>query len=75
MSSLPRNSLANWSHWKGYTLNGFEILWKSTGDAKYFHQLAAFVITPASVGAVGHPCCGEVLSPLARFRMQAIHLL
>lgn len=32
----PQDSLANWSYWKGYTLNGFEMLWQSTGDPKYF---------------------------------------
>ncbi len=32
----PQDSLAQWSYWKGYTLNGFEMLWRSTGDRRYF---------------------------------------
>ena len=32
----PQDSLAGWSYWKGYTLMGFEMLWQSTGDQKYF---------------------------------------
>ena len=27
--------LTRWSYWKGYTLNGFEMLWQSTGDRRY----------------------------------------
>lgn len=27
----PRDSLARWSYWKGYTLFGFEMLWRFTG--------------------------------------------
>jgi unsaturated rhamnogalacturonyl hydrolase len=32
----PQDSLAPWSYWKGYTLDGFEMLWRATGDKKYF---------------------------------------
>ena len=32
----PQDSLAQWSYWKGYTLNGFEMLWRSTGERRYF---------------------------------------
>ena len=31
----PQDSLAEWSYWKGYTLNGFEMLWHWTGDQRY----------------------------------------
>jgi rhamnogalacturonyl hydrolase YesR len=33
----PADSLAQWSYWKGYTLNGFEMLWRSTGDPRYLN--------------------------------------
>lgn len=32
----PQDRLARWSYWKGYTLYGFEMLWKATGDQRYF---------------------------------------
>jgi rhamnogalacturonyl hydrolase YesR len=32
----PQDRLARWSYWKGYTLMGFEMLWRSTGDQRYF---------------------------------------
>lgn len=32
----PRDPLARWSYWKGYTLYGFEMLWRFTGDRSYF---------------------------------------
>lgn len=32
----PQDCLARWSYWKGYTLKGFEMLWQSTGDRRYF---------------------------------------
>ncbi|MGA2605984.1 MAG: glycoside hydrolase family 88 protein [Terriglobia bacterium] len=32
----PQDSLTRWSYWKGYTLNGFEMLWRFTGEQKYF---------------------------------------
>ena len=32
----PQDRLAKWSYWKGYTLLGFEMLWRSTGDRRYF---------------------------------------
>jgi unsaturated rhamnogalacturonyl hydrolase len=32
----PQDRLAKWSYWKGYTLLGFEMLWRSTGDQRYF---------------------------------------
>jgi rhamnogalacturonyl hydrolase YesR len=31
----PQDRLARWSYWKGYTLLGFEMLWRSTGDPQY----------------------------------------
>lgn len=31
----PGQSLTRWSYWKGYTLNGMEMLWSSTGDDRY----------------------------------------
>jgi hypothetical protein len=31
----PADRLARWSYWKGYTLYGFEMLWRSTGDQRY----------------------------------------
>ena len=31
----PQDVLAGWSYWKAYTLLGFEMLWKSTGDQRY----------------------------------------
>jgi rhamnogalacturonyl hydrolase YesR len=33
----PEDPLARWSYWKGYTLNGFEMLYQSTGDEKYLN--------------------------------------
>jgi rhamnogalacturonyl hydrolase YesR len=32
----PRDVLAGWSYWKAYTLLGFEMLWRTTGDRRYF---------------------------------------
>jgi rhamnogalacturonyl hydrolase YesR len=32
----PQDRLARWSYWKGYTLAGFEMLWRATGERKYF---------------------------------------
>jgi rhamnogalacturonyl hydrolase YesR len=32
----PKDVLAQWSYWKAYTLVGFEMLYKSTGDRRYF---------------------------------------
>src|SRR5208337_5157099 len=32
----PQDSLTRWSYWKGYTLNGFEMLGRFTGEQKYF---------------------------------------
>ena len=31
-----QDRLTRWSYWKGYTLMGFEMLWRATGDARYF---------------------------------------
>jgi rhamnogalacturonyl hydrolase YesR len=31
----PSDVLARWSYWKAYTLLGFEMLWRSTGDRRY----------------------------------------
>jgi unsaturated rhamnogalacturonyl hydrolase len=30
-----RGTLGGWSYWKGYTLCGFEMLWRYTGDTRY----------------------------------------
>jgi unsaturated rhamnogalacturonyl hydrolase len=38
-TSAPGESLTPWSYWKGYTLNGFELLWQSTGDQRYFDYI------------------------------------
>ena len=35
----PGDSLTRWSYWKGYTLNGFEMLWQSTGDRRYLDYI------------------------------------
>src|SRR5271170_8119822 len=32
----PGDELAGWSYWKAYTLLGFEMLWRTTGDGRYF---------------------------------------
>ncbi len=32
----PGDVLASWSYWKAYSLLGFEMLWRSTGDRRYF---------------------------------------
>ena len=32
----PQDGLADWSYWKAYTLLGFEMLWRTTGDRRYF---------------------------------------
>ena len=43
----PRDVLARWSYWKAYTLLGFEMLWRSTGNPRYFdfikRQMGPFV--------------------------------
>ena len=31
----PGDVLASWSYWKAYTLLGFEMLWRTTGDPRY----------------------------------------
>ncbi|HUA62043.1 MAG TPA: hypothetical protein VML19_25015, partial [Verrucomicrobiae bacterium] len=31
----PQDRLARWSYWKGYTLMGFEMLWRATADPRY----------------------------------------
>jgi rhamnogalacturonyl hydrolase YesR len=33
------DSLTPWSYWKGYTLDGFEMLWQSTGDPRYLNYI------------------------------------
>jgi len=32
----PGDVLAGWSYWKAYTLLDFEMLWRTTGDGRYF---------------------------------------
>ena len=32
----PDDVLAGWSYWKAYTLLGIEMLWRTTGDRRYF---------------------------------------
>jgi rhamnogalacturonyl hydrolase YesR len=43
----PGDVLARWSYWKAYTLLGFEMLWRTTGDRRYIEfieaQMAPFV--------------------------------
>jgi rhamnogalacturonyl hydrolase YesR len=34
-TGAPHDSLAGWTYWKGYTLNGFEMLWRTTGERRY----------------------------------------
>jgi rhamnogalacturonyl hydrolase YesR len=34
-SGTGRGTLGGWTYWKGYTLCGFEMLWRSTGDPQY----------------------------------------
>src|SRR6185437_11575203 len=36
----PEDRLARWSYWKGYTLLGFEMLWRSSGDPRYLDFIA-----------------------------------
>jgi len=31
------DGLTPWSYWKGFTLDGFEMLWRATGDQRYFN--------------------------------------
>jgi len=38
-TGAPGDSLTPWSYWKGYTLNGFEMLWRSTGDPRYLDYI------------------------------------
>lgn len=38
-TGAPGDSLTPWSYWKGYTLNGFEMLWQSTGDQRYLDYI------------------------------------
>ncbi len=35
----PQDRLAKWSYWKGYTLMGFEQLWRSTGNPRYIEYI------------------------------------
>jgi rhamnogalacturonyl hydrolase YesR len=46
-AGTPEDVLAPWSYWKAYTLLGFEMLWRTTGDRRYFdfikRQLDPFV--------------------------------
>jgi len=43
----PQDVLARWSYWKAYTLLGFEMLWRTTGDRRYFdfieRQMSPFI--------------------------------
>jgi rhamnogalacturonyl hydrolase YesR len=38
-TGAPGDSLTQWSYWKGYTLDGFEMLWQSTGDKRYLNYI------------------------------------
>ena len=38
-TGAPGDSLTRWSYWKGYTLNGFEMLSQSTGDPRYLNYI------------------------------------
>jgi rhamnogalacturonyl hydrolase YesR len=38
-TGAPADSLTQWSYWKGYTLDGFEMLWQSTGDQRYLNYI------------------------------------
>jgi rhamnogalacturonyl hydrolase YesR len=38
-TGAPSDSLTQWSYWKGYTLDGFEMLWQSTGDPRYLNYI------------------------------------
>ena len=38
-TGAPSDSLTPWSYWKGYTLDGFEMLWQSTGDRRYLNYI------------------------------------
>ena len=38
-TGAPGEPLTRWSYWKGYTLNGFEMLWQSTGDPRYLEYI------------------------------------
>lgn len=38
-TGAPADSLTQWSYWKGYTLDGFEMLWQSTGDRRYLSYI------------------------------------
>jgi rhamnogalacturonyl hydrolase YesR len=38
-TGAPGESLTRWSYWKGYTLNGFEMLSQSTGDPRYLDYI------------------------------------
>ena len=38
-TGAPSDSLTPWSYWKGYTLDGFEMLWQSTGDVRYLNYI------------------------------------
>ena len=34
-AGADRGTLGGWTYWKGYSLYGFEMLWRSTGDPQY----------------------------------------
>lgn len=82
----PQDRLARWSYWKGYTLMGFEQLWRSTGDARYIdfiqremdpHIDAAGNLKNVSLGSLDNIMAGNIVIALyehthdARYRVAA----
>jgi rhamnogalacturonyl hydrolase YesR len=45
--------IAQWGYQKGYTLDGFEMLWRSTGDRRYIHfiqqEIAPYIDTKGNL--------------------------
>lgn len=85
----PQDKLAEWSYWKGYTLMGFEQLWRSTGDPRYInfiqremdpHIDAKGNLRNVSLGSLDNVMAGNIVIALyehtheARYRTAAMRI-
>ena len=85
----PQDRLARWSYWKGYTLMGFEMLWRATGDARYLdfikREMGPFVdqngnLVDVHLNSLDNMMAGNVLVALyeitgeARYRNAATEI-
>ena len=85
----PQDRLARWSYWKGYTLMGFEQLWRSTGDPRYIdyiqremdpHIDGAGNLKNVSLGSLDNVMAGNIVIALyehtheARYKVAAMQI-